>query len=63
MGTPTALVVPSSVKFYTDLVPHLAARNPSLAQDVIRALNAIDRGRNRLYQSVMGPLHKGWNRI
>lgn len=51
------LVVPSSMVFYTPLVPRLAARNPELAQQIVNALNQIDRlGRNRLYRQVVGEL-------
>lgn len=51
------LVVPSSMVFHTPLVPRLATRNPELAQQIVNALNQIDRsGRNRLYRQVVGEL-------
>lgn len=49
------VVIPSSMRFYTALVPHLLARNPRLAQDVIACLNVIDRSRNQLWNQILGP--------
>lgn len=58
------LVVPTSLKFHTDLVPRLADTNPSLAQDVINALNVIDRSRNKLFRQVLGEAPKAvWSMI
>lgn len=48
------LVVPSSMVFYTQLMDNLVRKNPTLARDVIRALNTVDRSRNKLYRSVLG---------
>lgn len=52
-----AVVIPSSMKFYTPLVPRLIERNPPLAQQVINVLNYVDRDRrNYLFQQVLGSL-------
>lgn len=41
--------------FYTPLMSRLAEKNPSLAQDVVNALNRIDRdGRNYFFRQVIG---------
>ena len=51
------LVIPSSMVFYTGLVQRLAPKNPDLAQDIVNALNQVDRaGRNRLYRQVIGEI-------
>lgn len=51
------LAVPSSMKFYTPLVPRLAVLNPDLAQQVINAINYVDRDRrNYLFRQVLGDL-------
>lgn len=50
------VVIPSGMRFYTPLPGLLVEKNPSLARDVIRALNIIDRSRNRLYRQVIGDL-------
>lgn len=39
---------------HTGLVPLLIERNPSLAQQVVNALNCLDRGRSVLYHQVLG---------
>lgn len=57
IGEP-AVVVPSSMRMHTQLLPHLIERNPSLAQEVINALNRLDRSRNVLYQSILGHVRK-----
>lgn len=54
----SAVVVPSSMRMHTDLVPHLIERNPGLAQEVINALNRLDRSRSMLYQSILGYARK-----
>lgn len=51
------VVIPSSMQFYTPLVPRLVRLNPSLAQQVVNALNYIDRDRrNYLFRQVLGDL-------
>lgn len=50
------LVIPSSMRFGTPLMYRLVERNPYLARDVIAALNAVDRGRNRLYRQCLGDI-------
>lgn len=48
------VVIPSSMEFFTPLVPRLLEKNPRLAQDVINCLNVIDRSRNLLWRQVLG---------
>lgn len=50
------VVVPSGMRFYTPLPELLIQKNPSLARDVIRMLNVIDRSRNLLYRQTIGDL-------
>lgn len=50
------VVVPSSMVFYTPLLPRLVERNPPLAQQVVNALNRVDRSRNYLFRQVLGDL-------
>lgn len=50
------VVVPSSMRFYTPLVPTLMAKNPDLAKQVIHLLNQVDRSRNTLFRQVIGDL-------
>lgn len=54
MATPPAIVIPSSLRSYTGLLPRLIEKNPDLAQQVVNALNHVDRSRNKLYRQVMG---------
>lgn len=54
MSAQSPVVVPSSLKMHTGLVPLLIERNPSLAQQVVNALNCLDRGRSVLYHQVLG---------
>lgn len=55
MNPVAAPVIPSSMVFYTPLPALLVAKNPRLAQDVINALNRIDRdGRNYYFRQVIG---------
>lgn len=49
-----AIVIPSSLRSYTGLLPCLIEKNPDLAQQVVNALNHVDRSRNKLYRQVMG---------
>lgn len=58
MDGESAVTVPSSMRLHTPLVPGLIERNPILAQDVINALNRLDRSRNVLYQSILGYTRK-----
>ena len=51
-----APVIPSSMVFYTPLVPSLVERNPMLAQMIINALNVIDRDRRTLFKQALGDL-------
>lgn len=48
------LVIPSSMRFYTPLLPVLIEKNPGLARDAIRAINLVDRSRNILFREVLG---------
>lgn len=50
------VVIPSGMVFYTDLPGRLVEKNPSLAKEVIRMLNIIDRSRRTLYWQVIGDL-------
>lgn len=50
------VVVPSSLRMHTELLPHLIEKNPQLAQDVVNALNRLDRSRNILFRQVLGDL-------
>ena len=50
------VVVPSSLKMHTGLLPILIEKNPSLAQDVVNALNRFDRKRNYLFRQVLGDI-------
>lgn len=50
------VVVPSSLKMHTGLLPILIEKNPSLAQDVVNALNRLDRNRNYLFRQVLGDI-------
>lgn len=50
------VVVPSGMKFHTDLPGRLVALNPDLARDVIHMLNIIDRSRNTLFRQTLGDL-------
>ena len=55
MNPVAAPVIPSSMVFYTNLPRVLIAKNPSLAQLVINALNKVDReSRNHYFRQVMG---------
>lgn len=55
MNSFSHLTVPSSMVFYTPLMDRLAEKNPSLAQEVVNALNRIDRdGRNYFFRQVIG---------
>jgi len=38
------------------LLPILIEKNPSLAQDVVNALNRLDRNRNYLFRQVLGDI-------
>lgn len=53
-ASPREVVIPSSMEFFTPLVPLLLEKNPRLAQDVINCLNVIDRSRNLLWRQVFG---------
>lgn len=48
------LVVPSSMRYYTNLPAILAIRNPTLLRDVVAALHHIDQQRGRRLKQVMG---------
>ena len=50
------VVIPSGMRFYTDLPGRLVACNPPLAREVIRAINIVDRSRNTLYRQVIGDI-------
>lgn len=52
----TPVVVPSSLRMHTELLPRLIEKNPPLAQDVVNALNRLDRSRNRLFRQVLGDI-------
>ena len=54
MDAPVPVVVPSSLKMHTELLPILIEKNPGLAQDVVNALNRLDRSRNYLFRQVLG---------
>lgn len=49
-------VVPSGMTLYTDLVPSLMKRNPSLAVKVIAGINRVDRSRKDLLHAIMGDI-------
>lgn len=48
------VVIPSSMKLHTEPVAALVRLNPPLAQEVVNALNKIDRSRNYFYRQVVG---------
>jgi hypothetical protein len=54
MARSLPVVVPSSMRMYTPLVPNLIEKNPCLAADVLRVLNMVDRSRNLHYRRVLG---------
>lgn len=49
-------MVPSSLRMHTELLPRLIEKNPPLAQEVVNALNRLDRSRNYLFRQVLGDL-------
>lgn len=50
------VVIPSSMKLHTGPIADLVEKNPSLAQEIVNALNRVDRSRNYLYRQVIGDI-------